>query len=99
MLSKIPVNLEKIKRDKLLMEVLRTAIIAELDAVNLYEQMAELVGDETAKKALLDIAEEEKVHVGEFQALLLKVDKEQAKALERGKEEVEGFRQDDLNSK
>lgn len=89
MLSKVLINLEKVGRDKLLMELLRTAIIAELDAVNLYEQMAESIDDETVKKVLLDIAEEEKVHVGEFQALLLRIDKEQVEALEKGKEEVE----------
>lgn len=89
MLSEIPINLEKVGRERLLMEVLRTAIIAELDAVNLYEQMAESIDDEMVKKVLLDIAEEEKVHVGEFQALLLRIDKEQKEALEKGREEVE----------
>ena len=89
MLSKIPSDLEKVKGDKLLMEILRTAIIAELDAINLYEQMAELVEDGAVKNVLLDIAEEEKVHVGEFQALLLKLDREQVKALEKGRKEVE----------
>ena len=34
-------------------------------------------------------AKEEKTHVGEFQALLLKKDKEQVKEMEEGKEEVE----------
>ena len=38
---------------------------------------------------LLDIAKEEKTHVGEFQALLVKEDKEQEKELEEGKKEVE----------
>jgi rubrerythrin len=37
---------------------------------------------------LLDIAREEKTHVGEFQTLLLELDKEQEKELEEGSEEV-----------
>jgi rubrerythrin len=37
----------------------------------------------------LDIAKEEKTHVGEFQALLLINDKEQKKELEEGKKEVD----------
>ena len=41
------------------------------------------------KKILLDIAKEEKTHVGEFQALLLKLDKEQSNELEEGKKEVD----------
>jgi rubrerythrin len=40
LLSKIPINLEKIRKEDLNKENLRAAIIAELDAVNLYEQMA-----------------------------------------------------------
>lgn len=41
------------------------------------------------KKVLLDIAQEEKTHVGEFLTLLLGKDKEQEAKLERGKEEIE----------
>jgi rubrerythrin len=68
---------------------LRTGIIAELDAINLYEQMASLTENKNIRKILLDIAKEEKTHVGEFQALLLMEDKEQEKELEEGKKEVE----------
>jgi len=89
MLSEIPINLEKIRKEDLDKEILRTGIIAELDAINLYEQMAALAENENIKKILLDIAKEEKTHVGEFQALLLEVDKEQEKELEEGKKEVE----------
>ena len=60
-----------------------------MDAVNLYEQLAAMTGDENIKKTLLDIAKEEKTHVGEFQALLLKLDQEQVKELEEGKKEVD----------
>ena len=89
MLSKIPLNLEKIGKGDLDKEILRAGIIAELDAINLYEQMAALAENKNIKKILLDIAREEKTHVGEFQALLLIEDKEQEKELEEGKKEVE----------
>ena len=89
MLSTIPINLEKIKKEDLDNEILRTGIIAELDAINLYEQMAAMTENESIKKTLLDIAKEEKTHMGEFQTLLLKEDKEQEKQLEQGKEEIE----------
>jgi len=88
MLSKIPINLEKVKKEDLDKEILRVGIIAELDAINLYEQMAAMTEKEDIKKILLDIAKEEKTHVGEFQALLLKEDTEQEKELEEGKKEV-----------
>ena len=88
MLSKIPIDLQKIKRDDLDKEILRSAIIAELDAINLYEQMADMTRNRNIRKVLLDIAREEKTHVGEFQALLLIEDKEQVQELEEGKKEV-----------
>jgi rubrerythrin len=89
MLSTIPFKLDKIKKEDIDKEILRVAIIAELDAINLYEQMAALAKDETLKTVLLDIAREEKTHVGEFQTLLLQVDEEQVKELEEGREEIE----------
>jgi rubrerythrin len=89
LLSKIPINLEKIRKEDLNKEILRDAIIAELDAVTLYEQMAALTEDKHIKTILLDIAKEEKTHVGEFQTLLLMNDEQQEKELAEGKKEVE----------
>ncbi len=89
MLAKNPVDLSALDpavRDR---EILRLGIIAELDAISLYEQLAAATRDETIKKVLLDIAREEKTHVGEFLELLLRRDPEQVKELEEGKEEVE----------
>jgi rubrerythrin len=89
LLSKIPIDLDKINPNDLDKEILRAAIIAEFDAINLYEQMAALTENKHLKTILLDIAREEKTHVGEFQALLLMNDKQQEKELAEGKEEVE----------
>ena len=89
MLSRIPIDLERIKRDDLDKEILRAAIIAELDAINLYEQMADMTRNGDLRKVLLDIAREEKTHVGEFQALLLMEDKEQVQELEEGEKEIQ----------
>ena len=57
--------------------------------MNLYEQMAALTDNKHIKTILLDIAREEKAHVGEFQTLLLMNDKQQEKELAEGKKEVE----------
>ncbi len=89
MLSKIPANFERMTKEDLDKEILRVAIIAELDAVNLYEQMAALTENKHIKIVLRDIAGEEKTHVGEFHALLLANDKQQEKELAEGKKEVE----------
>jgi rubrerythrin len=88
MLSKIPIGLEKVKDQDLNKETLRAAVIAELDAINLYEQMAAMVEDQDIRRVLLEVAREEKTHVGEFQALLLRKDEQQKRELEKGEEEV-----------
>lgn len=89
MLSKIPIDLNKIKPEDIDKEILRAALIAELDAINLYEEMAALAKNKDIKTVLLDVAKEEKEHVGEFQTLLLMFDKEQVEELEEGRKEVE----------
>jgi len=89
MLSKEPIDLSKVSEEDLDKEVLRLGIIAELDAISLYEQLAATTSNEKIRKVLLDIAKEEKTHVGEFLALLLELDKEQARELEEGRKEVE----------
>jgi len=89
MLSQLPIDFAKVKKEELDMEICRLGMIAELDAISLYEQMAAMTNKQEIKKVLLDIAKEEKTHAGEFQALLLRIDKEQVKELDKGKKEVE----------
>ena len=89
MMSKIPIELKNMDSKDIEKEVLRAAIIAELDAINLYEQMAAMVNDKGIKAVLKDVADEEKTHVGEFLTLLLKLDEKQVKEMEKGRKEVE----------
>lgn len=89
MLSKIPVDLKKVSEEDIDKEILRAGIVAEIDAINLYEQMAALTENENIKRVLLDVAKEEKTHIGEFQALLLRFDSQQKEELEAGSKEVE----------
>lgn len=89
MLSQIPIDLKKVRKEDINKEILRLGMIAELDAVNLYEQLAAETDNKYIKKVLLEIAKEEKTHVGEFQALLLKLDEQQVQELDKGKKEVE----------
>ncbi|RNI12938.1 rubrerythrin [Methanohalophilus sp. RSK] len=76
MLSQIPAILEELDPENIDKEVLRAAIIAEFDAVNIYEQMAGLTKDENLRAILLDIAREEKLHIVMFQSVLLEYDQE-----------------------
>ena len=90
MMSKLPIkgDLSKMSKEDVNNEILRVGMIAELDAVNLYEQLAAMTTDDNIKAILLDIAKEEKTHIGEFQALLLNRDKQQVEENEAGKKEV-----------
>lgn len=75
-----------VERDK---AILRLSMVAELDAVNLYERFAELTSSEDIKEIMLDVANEEKVHVGEFQTLLEGIDDDYEDKIEEGEGEVE----------
>ncbi len=81
MFSKAPVNFERSSKEDLDKEILRSAMIAELDAINLYEEMAALTDEENLRKILLDVAREEKVHVAMFQTVLMEVDNEYLKVM------------------
>ena len=70
-------------------------MIAELDAINLYEQMADMTQNKNIRKLLLDVAREEKTHVGEFQTLLLRKDPQQKNELEEGEKEVKELLSED----
>lgn len=89
MMSDIPKSLGKVKKEWIDAEIARVGMIAELDAVNLYEQLASMTENPGLKKVLLEIAKEEKTHIGEFETLLLKYDKEQIGETAKGKKEVE----------
>jgi rubrerythrin len=94
MLSINPFEISQVKKEDRDKEILRLAIVAELDAVNLYEQMAGAVEDEHSKIILNEVAGEEKTHIGEFQSLLLRIDQEQERELANGDKEVEDILRD-----
>lgn len=66
MLAKFPIDLQKVDKKEIDKELLRIGVIAELDAINLYEQLAGAIDNEDLKKVFLEVAKEEKEHVGEF---------------------------------
>lgn len=91
LISASPADLRKVGLRDIDRELLRLSMVAELDAINLYEQLAARTRNKRIKKVLLDVAREEKTHVGEFQALLREQDSEYVRELERGKKEVGGL--------
>jgi rubrerythrin len=69
-------DINKTRLEDIDKEILRAAMIAELDAINVYEQMANLAKNEEIRKILLDIARKEKIHVAMFETVLLQTDRE-----------------------
>jgi len=75
--------------DRELTRAIRDAIIAEEDAIKQYEVIVDSTENESAKAILQDIANEEKVHVGELQKLLADLLPDEEGFLEEGAEEAE----------
>jgi len=59
------------------------------------EQLADSATNKKVKEMLLDIAKEEKTHVGEFQELLKELDPEYKEELKKGKEEYKESKEDE----
>jgi len=75
--------------DKELVRAIRFMVAAEYEAIQLYTQLAEATDNELAKAVLLDIADEEKVHAGEFLRLLKELAPDEEKFYNNGAKEVE----------
>ncbi len=72
-----------------LVRAIRFQIAAEYEAVQLYMQLAESTDDELAREVLKDIADEERVHAGEFLRLLKHLAPDEEKFYDEGAEEVQ----------
>jgi rubrerythrin len=53
-----------------LVRAIRLMVTDEYEAISIYTQLAESTDNALAKEVLIDVANEEKVHVGEFLRLL-----------------------------
>ena len=75
--------------DRELTRAIRLALAAELEAVHLYEAQADATDNALAREVLQDIANEERVHAGEFQRLLKILLPDEQAYLDKGAEEVD----------
>ena len=78
----------KVTREELVRAV-RFMVAAEYEAIQLYMQLAESIDNEVAIEVPKDIADEERVHAGEFLRLLHYLDPDEQKFYDEGYEEVE----------
>jgi len=72
-----------------LVRAIRFMIAAEYEAIQMYQQTAESTDNTLAKEVLLDIANEEKEHAGEFLRLLHELEPGEEGFYREGYEEVE----------
>lgn len=75
--------------DAELVRAIRFMVSAEYEAVQLYMQLTESTDNQLAIDVLRDIADEERVHAGEFLRLLHELAPEEKKLYDEGAEEVQ----------
>ncbi len=78
----------KLTREELI-RAIRFMVAAEYEAIQLYMQLAESTDDNLAAAVLKDIADEERVHAGEFLRLLKHLAPDEEKFYAEGALEVE----------
>ena len=76
-----------------LVRAIRFLVAAEYEAVQLYVQLAESTDNKLAQIVLNDIADEEKVHAGEFLTLLKTLAPDEESFYKQGEEEVEELKE------
>ncbi|MDT8899998.1 ferritin family protein [Anaeroselena agilis] len=72
-----------------LIRAIRFMVAAEYEAIQLYMQLAESTDNKLASEVLKDIADEEKVHAGEFLRLLKELAPDEEAYYAEGAQEVE----------
>lgn len=75
--------------DEELIRAIRFTVAAEFEATQLYMQLAESITNKLAVKVLKEIADEERVHMGEFLRLLHELSPDEEKFYAKGAKEVE----------
>jgi len=72
-----------------LVRAIRFMVAAEYEATQMYMQLAESTDNKLAVAVLKDIADEERVHAGEFLRLLRQLAPDEEKLYAKGAKEVE----------
>ena len=76
----------KYNKNTMLVEI-RERLREEYDAINKYLSMVPHIGDQKIVNIIKDIADEEKVHVGELEAILYNLDPNELSKVKEGMEE------------
>ena len=71
-----------------LIRAIRFSIASEFEAIQLYEQLRDSIDDENSKKIFEEVADDERVHVGNFLQLLKLLAPSEDKSYKEGYEEA-----------
>lgn len=77
----------KLTKEELIRAV-RFSVAAEYESIQLYEEIKESIDNEEAKRLMQEIANDEKVHAGNFLYLLKLLDPQEGESYEEGCEEA-----------
>jgi len=77
-----------------LIRAIRFLVSAEYEAVQMYMQLAESTDNPLAQAVLKEIADEEKIHAGEFLKLLFDLEPEEEQFYRKGAEEVDELKEE-----
>lgn len=76
-----------------LLRALRLSLAAEEEATHIYQAIADASSNELARAVLIDIANEERVHKGEFQRLIELLAPQEVDFMAQGASEVEEIKE------
>jgi rubrerythrin len=68
---------------------IRFAVASEYESTQVYMQLAESIDNKLVEKVLKSVADEERIHMGEFLRLLQEISPDEKKLLSKGAKEVE----------
>lgn len=71
-----------------LIRALRQDIAAEEEATSLYDSHAAMCDDEKIKQVIMEIADEERVHIGELHELICRLAEDEKDLFQEGRDEV-----------
>jgi len=82
-------NIDRKLTEDEIIRTIRFSIAAELEAIQVYEQIVTNIDNKLVKTVLSDIANEEKIHAGELLKVLNILNPKELELYEQGKSEVE----------
>lgn len=66
-------NLTNVAKEDLDKEIMKAAVVSELESISLFEQMAEMTRNKNLRTTLIEVIRDKRMLVGEIQAQLMQM--------------------------